>query len=86
MGINETFKEKNTITVPVQHERGCDIDVISLELTFAGLQAVKPPVINVSVPGTATVLIPRTTRSTATHSAGFLERAALWARHRLSDR
>ena len=85
MGINETFKEKNTITVPVQHERGCDIEVISLELTFAGLHAVKPPVISVSVTGTSAVLKPRTARSAAADSAGFLERAALWALHRIRD-
>ena len=59
--------------------------VISLELTFAGLDAIKPPVISVSVAGTSTVLIPSTARSATTDSAGFLERAALWARHLLGN-
>ena len=54
---------------------------ISLGLTFAGLNAVKPPVISVSFAGTSAVLIPRTARCATTNSAGFLERAALWARH-----
>ena len=61
------------------------MDVISLELTCAGLHAVKPPVINVSVAGTSAVLKPSTARSAATDSAGFLERATLWARHRTRD-
>lgn len=45
---------------------------------FAGFRALKPFVINVPVAGTSTILIPSTTRSTTTDSAGFLERAALW--------
>ena len=61
------------------------LHALSLELTFAGLHALKPPVINVSVAGTSTVLKPSTTRSATTDSAGFPERAALWARHRISD-
>ena len=61
------------------------IRVISLELTFAGLHALRPHVINVSVAGTSAVLEPRTARSATTDSAGFLERAALWARYRISD-
>ena len=59
---------------------------IGLELTFAGLHAIKPLVINVSVPGTSALLKPSTARSATTDSAGFLERAALWARHHFSDR
>ena len=55
--------------------------VISLALTLAGLHALKPPVIDVSVAGPSTVLKPSTARSTTTDSAGFLEHAALWARH-----
>ena len=54
---------------------------ISLELTFACLDALKPPVISVSVADTSTILIPSTTRSATTDSAGFLERTALGARH-----
>ena len=56
---------------------------ISLQLTFASLNALKPPVINVSVAGTPAVLKPSTTRSATTDSAGFPERAALWARDRI---
>ena len=59
---------------------------MSLELTLASLHAIKPPVTNVSVAGTSAVLKPSTARSAATDSAGFLEGAALWARHRISDR
>ena len=53
------------------------VHAVRLELTFASLHAFKPPVINVSVAGTPTVLKPSTTRSAATESAGFAERAAL---------
>ena len=56
-----------------------------IELTFAGLHAFKPPVINVSVAGTSTLLKPSTARSAATSPAGFPERAALWARHCIGD-
>ena len=55
-------------------------------LTFAGLGALKPLVISVSVAVNSAVLIPSTARSAATDSAGFQECAALWARHRVSDR
>ena len=58
---------------------------LGLELTFASLHALKPPVINVSVSDTPTVLIPSTPRSATTDSAGFLERATLWALHRIRD-
>ena len=51
----------------------------SLGLTFAGLRALGPPVVSVSV--TSAVLVPSTTRSATTGSAGFLERATLWACH-----
>lgn len=50
--------------------------------TSAGLQAVRPLVI---LTGTSAVLIPRTARSATTDFAGFLERSARWARHRVSD-
>ena len=53
---------------------------LSPGLTFAGLHALKPPVIDVSVAGTSAVLKPSTARSATTDSAGFLEGAALWAR------
>ena len=58
---------------------------VSLGLTFAGLESLKPPVINISIARTSTVLEPSTTRSATTDSAGFSERAALWA-HTLSWR
>ena len=42
---------------------------VSLGLTFAGLDALKPPMISVSVAETSTILIPGTTRSATTASA-----------------
>ena len=62
------------------------LHVVSSQLTFAGSYTFKPPVINDSVPCTSTVLEPSTSRSATTDSAGFLERAALRACHRVSDR
>ena len=53
----------------------------SLVLTFADLDALRPPMTSVSVAGTSTIIKPSTARSTATVSAGFSERAALWAHH-----
>ena len=58
-----------------------NIHGVSLELTFAGLDTLKPHVINFSVAGTSTVLIPSSARSATTGSAGFLERPALRTRH-----
>ena len=66
------------------HEFVLYLHVISLELTFASLDALKPAVVNVPVAGTSTTLKPSTARSATTASAGFLERAALWARRRTS--
>ena len=54
---------------------------ITLELTFAGLHALRPPVINVLVADTSTLLIPSTAGSATTGSARFLEGAALWTPH-----
>ena len=59
---------------------------VSLGLTFAGRHALKPLVINIVVAGTSAVLKPSTARGATTDSAGFLERATLWTRHRFSDR
>ena len=56
------------------------------ELTFAGLHALKPFVINISVACTSTILVPSTARSATTDSAGFLECTALSTRHRIADR
>ena len=58
---------------------------VSLGLTFAGLDTLKPPVINVSVAGTSTILIPSTTRSATTGSAGLLKLAALRALYLMSN-
>ena len=60
--------------------------VISLERTFASHRAVGPTVTHFPVTDTSTILKPSTTRSAATDSAGFLERAASWARHCISHR
>ena len=54
---------------------------LNLALTFAGLHALRPAVINIPVAGTPAVLVPGTTRSATTASAGFLERVTLWANH-----
>ena len=51
----------------------------SIGLTFAGLHALEPPVISVSVAGTSTMLIPSTARSATTISTGLPKLAALWA-------
>ena len=62
-----------------------DVSTLSIQLTFAGLHAIEPPVINVFVTGTSTVLKPSTARSATTGSVRFLKRAAFWARHWASD-
>ena len=86
--IGQYNKEKNAIIVK-SHCLVCVslyLHVISLELTFASLGALKPPVINVPVANTPAILKPSTARSATTGFAGFLERVASWARHRTSDR
>ena len=55
--------------------------VISLALTFADLDALKPLVTSVSAVGASTIPIPSTARGATAGSAGFLEPAALWASH-----
>ena len=72
-------KQKNAIAVAVYITD-------FLELTFAGLHALGPPVICLSVTSTSTLLKPSTARSATTGSAGFLERTTLWAHHRASGR
>ena len=47
-----------------------------LGLTFACLNAVKPPVISVSAAGTSAVLEPSATRSATTEFSGFLDGSA----------
>ena len=57
-----------------------DLSTVSLGLTFAGLHAFRPPVINLVAAKRSAVLEPSTARSATTDSAGFLERAAFGAR------
>ena len=76
-------KEKNAKTIiTAWYARRCIyLHGVSLGLTFAGLATLRPSVISVSVVGTSTIFKPSTARSATAHSAGFLERAALWAHH-----
>ena len=74
VGIDQNTKPKENKSL---HVRG-----VSLGLTLASLGALKPIVISVPVPGTLAILMPITTRSATTESAGFGKRAALWTRHR----
>ena len=53
--------------------------LIGLGLTFAGLHAFGPHVINIFVTNPSAVFEPSTTRRATTGSTGFLECAALWA-------
>ena len=76
----ETLKHSLSDTPEDVHE------AISLELTFASLHALRPPVVDLCVACTSAVLEPSTARSAATGSAGFHENAAPWARHRIRDR
>ena len=84
VGIGQRHKEKNAVTLN-SHCLVCVIslyvNVINLKLTFTSLDALKPPVINVPVANTPAILKPSTARSATTDSAGFLERATLWAHH-----
>ena len=52
---------------------------VSFGLTFAGIKTLRPHVTGVFVASISAILIPSTTRSATTDSAGFLERATLWA-------
>ena len=58
----------------------------SLELTFAGLRALEPPVVNISIASTSAVLIPSAARSATTGCAGFLRDAAFGAHNTDSRR
>ena len=60
------------------------IHAMSRGHTFAGLDSLKPHVVDVSVFGTSAVLIPSTTRSATADSAGLLKLAAFCALHRMS--
>ena len=81
ISIGKRNKEENAHLSLVSHA----VHDKANKLTFACLHAFRPPVINTFVKSSA-VLEPSTTRSAATDSAGFLERAAPWARDRISDR
>ena len=86
--IGQYNKEKNAIIVK-SHCLFCVslyLHALSLELTFASLGALKPPVINVPVAITSAILKPSTTRSATTGPAGFHKLAALWTRHHTKDR
>ena len=65
--IGQRYKEKkllyHCLVCARRHLHG-----INIELTFAGLQALRPPVTNVSVACSSAVIIPSTARSTATGS------------------
>ena len=77
--IGQDNKEKNAIIVK-SHCLVCVslyLHALSLELTFASLGALKPPVINVPVVNAPAILKPSTARSATTGFAGFLEHAAL---------
>ena len=78
VGISQSHQEKNAIG------NYC-LNIDCLPLTFAGIHALEPPVINVPVTETSALLKPRTTRSATTDSAGFVECATLWTHRRVSD-
>ena len=61
------------------------LHALSLELTFANLYSLRPPVVNISVAESSAVLVPSTARSTTTDSAGFRKRAALWTRYQTGN-
>ena len=71
-------KDENTNVVAAWGAKG---SIYMRGLTFAGLGALKPPVIGVSVAGASAVFIPSTPRSTTADSTGFLERVTLWAHY-----
>ena len=77
----DQIQRRKTIEYALSHGVLLLLDITSLVLTFAGLHAVKPPVIYVFVCSISAVLVPSTTRSATTDSAGFLEHATLWTRH-----
>ena len=75
-----------------QREKGktlnsqCFCHAITWELTFAGLHAFRPPVINIAGAKLSAVLEPSTARSATADSARFPECSTPWARQRVSDR
>ena len=85
VGISRKQKRKNALIVHCLVWVKIYLHTGTLELTFAGLHALKPSVLNVAVTSASAVLKPSTARSATTGSAGFLERATLWARHHVRD-
>ena len=63
------IRHRNNRKAISSHYLVMQLHVIGLELTFAGRHAIGPPVINMFVSGTATVLEPSTARSATTVSA-----------------
>ena len=83
--IGQRYKEKkllyHCLVCARRHLHG-----INIELTFAGLQALRPPVTNVSVACSSAVIIPSTARSATTDYTRLCKHAALRTFHRISDR
>ena len=70
VGSGQQYKDENTKTDKLPGTQEDNLLRISLELTFAGLDALEPPVIWASVAAsTPTILIPSTARSTTTGSS-----------------
>ena len=76
--VKDTKGEKRTQSLFILGEDVRYLYVVSLELTYAGLHALRPSVFHVSVPGSSALLVPSTARSATTDSSGFLKRAARW--------
>ena len=71
MGIGQRYKGADDTSDYLACTRIC-VQCVSYELTFAGLQALEPRVINFCVAGAPTILVPSTTGSATTEFPGFL--------------
>ena len=80
--IGQRPKQQN----PHNSHRSILLHRMSLGLTFAGIRALRPPVIYVFVCSTSAVLVPSAARGAAADSAGCRERAALRTREGIRDR
>ena len=78
---NKQTRKHSTVTSLVMQRH-----VIGLELTFTGLHAFRPFVINILAAKSSTAIEPSTARSATTDSTGFLEHSTLWTRYVISDR
>ena len=78
--------QRNELTNPWHMLAIHHLHVIHAELTFAGLHAFRPLVINILAAKSSTVIEPSTARSATTQSTGFLEHSTLWTRYVISDR